>query len=343
MTTYLYEAPAPQLGQRLAREWRRAEAMGITIDQALGAQDDDARRLSKAAHKRLGAGDTLVVSSVGALGASYAEISDAIRDLMRRRISLRSIDENLTFNGAIQDCGAQASRDALIAFAAAAAAVAKSAQRAAEQGQARLLEAKALEDGDRESNPTVPQLGVIAAQLGALALAAYLFTATDTNRSEPAPPSAQVHEHAQNTEPAREPPLYASKDFLSEIKPPAPGTKSEAAASPSSRAPGELAGEQGDEEKSNIARQDFQLSRERELAVFAAVGDWRSAKLKGNALPIEVGAHVPPNVRLSTFPRRLVRQEPKLGGYKFIVAGRRILVVEPAARQVVAVFGGPTV
>lgn len=67
----------------------------------------------------LRAGDTLVVRGVDRLGRNYADVSDAIREFMKRGVVIRTVINNMTFDGATQDPMQQAVRDALIAFMAA--------------------------------------------------------------------------------------------------------------------------------------------------------------------------------------------------------------------------------
>ncbi|MGJ0507300.1 MAG: DUF1236 domain-containing protein [Methylocystis sp.] len=338
MATYLFETPASQSQEPLALQWRRAEALGVTVDQALGSDAAPSRgwRRRKTPHDKLKAGDTLVVSEVGCLGETYAEISDAITALMRRRVSLRSVKDNLTFDGAVEDVGALASRDALIAYAAAAAETAKAARRAAEARQALLEEPPWSHRVDKDSNSAVLQIGVIAAQLGALALAAYLlgFVAPDLKRHAPAAPSAQI----AGVEQTVEPPRYATKEFLFEVKPtttePKPKEQESAAPPQTDKAPGETASAAPPER----AAQATGFSPQEESQIVSVVGDWRSARVRNPNFSIAIGETIPAGLHLATFPRRLVRQQPTLSRYKFITVDGRIVLVDPAARQIAAVL-----
>jgi len=67
----------------------------------------------------LRSGDVLVVRWVDRLGRNYADVTDAIREFMRRGVIVRTVINNLTFDGATSDPMQQAVRDALIAFMAA--------------------------------------------------------------------------------------------------------------------------------------------------------------------------------------------------------------------------------
>jgi putative DNA-invertase from lambdoid prophage Rac len=64
-------------------------------------------------------GDVLVVRWVDRLGCDYADVSDAIREFMRRGVIVRTVINNMTFDGATSDPMQQAVRDALIGFMAA--------------------------------------------------------------------------------------------------------------------------------------------------------------------------------------------------------------------------------
>jgi putative DNA-invertase from lambdoid prophage Rac len=67
----------------------------------------------------LRAGDTLVVRWVDRLGRNYADVTDTIREFIRRGVVVRTVINGLTFDGATKDPMQQAVRDSLIAFMAA--------------------------------------------------------------------------------------------------------------------------------------------------------------------------------------------------------------------------------
>lgn len=68
---------------------------------------------------KLRRGDTLVVRWVDRLGRDYQDVTDNIRELMRRGVVVRTVINAMTFNGATKDPIEMAVRDALIAFMAA--------------------------------------------------------------------------------------------------------------------------------------------------------------------------------------------------------------------------------
>ena len=95
----------------------------------------------------LRAGDTLVVRWVDRLGRNYADVTDTIREFIRRGGIVRTVINGLTFDGATKDPMQQAVRDSLIAFMAATAQsqaeVIKEAQRAG------IAHAQANDDGSK--------------------------------------------------------------------------------------------------------------------------------------------------------------------------------------------------
>lgn len=58
---------------------------------------------------------------VDRLGRNYRDVTDCIREFMRRGVIIRTVINNMTFDGATKDPMQQAVRDALIAFMAASA------------------------------------------------------------------------------------------------------------------------------------------------------------------------------------------------------------------------------
>jgi len=79
------------------------------------ADRSEGRRL----YDMLRMGDTLVVRWVDRLGRNYQDVCDVIREFMRKGVTIRTVINNMTFDGATTDPIQQAVRDALIAFMAA--------------------------------------------------------------------------------------------------------------------------------------------------------------------------------------------------------------------------------
>lgn len=124
MKTILY-ARVSTTDQTIAHQEAQARAAGFAIDQTIAdegasgrvplAERPQGRRLFDA----LRAGDTLVVRWVDRLGRNYGDVTDTIRELMRRGVVVRTVINGLVFDGATKDPMQQAVRDALIAFMAA--------------------------------------------------------------------------------------------------------------------------------------------------------------------------------------------------------------------------------
>ncbi|WP_050382310.1 recombinase family protein [Bradyrhizobium pachyrhizi] len=125
MTTVLY-ARVSTSDQTLDHQRTQAEAAGFTIDEVV-ADDGVSGITTRLAHRPQGRrlwdmlrkGDTLVVRWVDRLGRNYEDVSDTIREFMRRGVVIRTVINNMTFDGATKDPMQQAVRDALIGFMAA--------------------------------------------------------------------------------------------------------------------------------------------------------------------------------------------------------------------------------
>jgi putative DNA-invertase from lambdoid prophage Rac len=74
-----------------------------------------------------------VVRWVDRLGRNYADVSHTIREFMRRSVVIRTVVNNMTFDGATHDPMQAAVRDALIAFMAATAQAQAEATKAAQR------------------------------------------------------------------------------------------------------------------------------------------------------------------------------------------------------------------
>ncbi|MFL9824701.1 recombinase family protein [Rhodoplanes sp. SY1] len=125
MSTILY-ARVSTAEQTLDHQRAHAETAGFTIDEVVadhGVSGISTRLRDRPQGRRLfdmlRAGDVLVVRWVDRLGRNYADVCDTIRDFMRRGVVIRTVINNLTFDGATKDPMQQAVRDALIGFMAA--------------------------------------------------------------------------------------------------------------------------------------------------------------------------------------------------------------------------------
>jgi putative DNA-invertase from lambdoid prophage Rac len=139
MATILY-ARVSTAEQTIEHQLAHARAAGFVIDEVISdngvsglstrlTERPQGRRL----YDRLRAGDTLVVRWVDRLGRNYEDVCDTIRHFMRRRVVIRTVINNFTFDGATKDPMQQAVRDALIAFMAATAQAQAEATKAAQR------------------------------------------------------------------------------------------------------------------------------------------------------------------------------------------------------------------
>ncbi|MES0127254.1 recombinase family protein [Mesorhizobium sp. M0029] len=120
-------------------------------------------------------GDTLVVRWVDRLGRNYQDVCDAIREFMRRGVTIRTVINKMTFDGATADPIQQAVRDALIAFMAATAQAQAEATKEAQR--AGIAHARAKDTKYRGRKPTYDRnqyqlvLDMLAGGAGASAIA----------------------------------------------------------------------------------------------------------------------------------------------------------------------------
>jgi DNA invertase Pin-like site-specific DNA recombinase len=141
--------------QTLAHQRTQAEQAGFTIDEMVSdhgvsgvdvplAQRPQGRRL----FDLLRAGDVLLVRWVDRLGRNYQDVSDNIREFMRRGVVVKTVINGMVFDGATKDPMQMAVRDALISFMSAIAQAQADAMR--EARLAGIAHAKALADAGRK-------------------------------------------------------------------------------------------------------------------------------------------------------------------------------------------------
>lgn len=130
----------------------------------------------------LRAGDVLVVGWVDWLGRNYDDISETIREFIGRGVVIRTIINNMTFDGATKDPVQKAVRDALIAFMAATAQA--QAEATKEARRAGIEHAKANGDGYRGRKPSYSreQLMTVQNMLGQNAGISEIAKATALSR-----------------------------------------------------------------------------------------------------------------------------------------------------------------
>jgi putative DNA-invertase from lambdoid prophage Rac len=140
--------------QTFVHQRAQAEAAGFHLDEVVAdhgvsgvsttLQDrPEGRRL----FDMLRAGDTLVVRWVDRLGRNYRDVTDTIREFMRRGVVIRTVINGMVFDGATKDPMQQAVRDALIAFMAATAQAQAEATKEAQR--AGILHAQENDDGTK--------------------------------------------------------------------------------------------------------------------------------------------------------------------------------------------------
>lgn len=139
MTTVLY-ARVSTADQNVSHQQTQAEAAGFVIDHVLADHGVSGvsttlreRPEGKRLYDMLRRGDTLVVRWVDRLGRNYNDVTEAIREFMGRGVIIRTVINNMTFDGATNDPIQKAVRDALIGFMAATAQAQHEASKAAQR------------------------------------------------------------------------------------------------------------------------------------------------------------------------------------------------------------------
>lgn len=138
MATFFY-ARVSTSEQTLDHQQAQAEAKGYSFDHVLADQGVSGvnvpmreRPEGKRLFDMLRSGDTLVVRWVDRLGRNYQDVTDTIRDFVRRGVVIRTIINDMNFDGSTRDPIQMAVRDALIGFMAASAQAQAEATKAAQ-------------------------------------------------------------------------------------------------------------------------------------------------------------------------------------------------------------------
>jgi putative DNA-invertase from lambdoid prophage Rac len=135
-----------QLSKREAAGFRFDEVVADHGVSGVGTRFSD-RPQGKRLFDILRAGDTLVVRWVDRLGRNYRDVTDTIREFMRRGVVIRTVINGMVFDGSTKEPMQQAVRDALIAFMAATAQAQAEATKEAQR--AGILHAQANDDGTK--------------------------------------------------------------------------------------------------------------------------------------------------------------------------------------------------
>lgn len=154
MRTILY-ARVSTKEQTAAHQLTQAQQAGYQVDDVVtdeGVSGVNVRLAERPQGRRLfdmlRAGDTLLVRWVDRLGRDYHDVSDNIREFMRRGVVVRTVVNGMVFDGATKDPMQQAVRDALIGFMAAMAQAQAGAMK--EARIAGIAHAKATADAGRK-------------------------------------------------------------------------------------------------------------------------------------------------------------------------------------------------
>jgi putative DNA-invertase from lambdoid prophage Rac len=153
MKTVLY-CRVSTADQTLEHQLTQAEATGFRFDEVVADHGISGVRIGlrerpegRRLFDMLRAGDTLVVRWVDRLGRNYADVTDTIREFIRRGVIVRTVINGLTFDGATKDPMQQAVRDSLIAFMAATAQA--QAEVTKEAQKAGIAHAREIDDGTK--------------------------------------------------------------------------------------------------------------------------------------------------------------------------------------------------
>lgn len=148
MTTLFY-ARVSTRDQTLDHQITQARAAGFEIDEVVAdhgvsgvkhklSERPEGRRL----YDKLRSGDTLVLRWLDRLGRNYDDVTDAVRHFIRQGVIIRTVINDMTFDGSTDDPVQQAVRDAMIAFLAATAQAQTEATRVSQQAGIELAKAK---------------------------------------------------------------------------------------------------------------------------------------------------------------------------------------------------------
>lgn len=159
--------------QTLAHQEAQARAAGFVIDEVIadaGVSGVSVPLVERPQGRRLfdmlRAGDVLVVRWLDRLGRNYADVTETVRTFIGRGVTIRTVINGLSFDGATRDPMQMAVRDALLGFMAATAQA--QAEVAREAQRAGIEHARIAKVGYRGRKPSYSraQLDTVLAQLG---------------------------------------------------------------------------------------------------------------------------------------------------------------------------------
>ncbi|PCJ85716.1 MAG: recombinase [Hyphomicrobiales bacterium] len=151
MATILY-ARVSTRDQTLEHQITQAKDAGFIIDEIIADHGVSGvkhrlceRPEGKRLYDKLRSGDVLLLRWLDRLGRNYEDVTDAVRHFIREGIIIRTIINDMTFDGSTCDPVQQAVRDTMIAFLAATAQAQAEANSIAQKAGIELAKAK----GDR--------------------------------------------------------------------------------------------------------------------------------------------------------------------------------------------------
>ncbi|PCJ84514.1 MAG: recombinase [Hyphomicrobiales bacterium] len=151
MATILY-ARVSTRDQTLEHQITQAKDAGFIVDEVIADHGVSGvkhrlceRPEGKRLYDKLRAGDVLLLRWLDRLGRNYEDVTDAVRHFIREGVIIRTIINDMTFDGSTSDPVQQAVRDTMIAFLAATAQAQAEANSIAQKAGIELAKAK----GDR--------------------------------------------------------------------------------------------------------------------------------------------------------------------------------------------------
>lgn len=171
--------------QTIAYHRVKAEVAGFKIGEVVSSVTTPLadRVQSRRLFYMLRRGDVLVVRWVNRLGRDYADVTETIREFVKRGINVKTVINAMTFDGSTTDPVQMAVRDALIAFMAATAQAQAEATKSAQT--AGIAHAKSRNDAylGRKPSYTRAQLDEVVTRLNAGEAVQAMWSSTASRRS----------------------------------------------------------------------------------------------------------------------------------------------------------------
>lgn len=160
MQTVLY-ARVSTTEQTIAHQEAQARQCGFDIDVVVADHGESglSTKLKDRSEGRrlfdlLRSGDTLVVRWIDRLGRNYGDVCDTVREFLRRGVTIKTVINTMTFDGATTDPTQMAVRDAMIGFMAAMAQAQAEATKEAQRAGIAYAKASAEADKYRGRKPS---------------------------------------------------------------------------------------------------------------------------------------------------------------------------------------------